>query len=296
MKKIRIISILTITVLFAACTNENVIEQIDESECLNSARITVDDFVFDNTTRAAISNTLAFTWTKSKDVIGVWPTLEAGEEEIASQVQFKASSGGSASAVFSGTGWGLMPNRRYFAYYPYKESARANRVAGNYGISYTQSANNNTSHLGSNVILYTSATAPSAKDTAQFQFHHLGSVMKMEISVPEESKSKVFKQVVFSTEEPMFIRAYSFNPCAEEPSVTAESRVNELTLTLGSNGAGFTPVDGKLSVWFLIGAVDLTGVDIKVKAVDTSGKNYSGTVAGVAQAGGKAHLYELNVQ
>ena len=140
MEKKRLLPILTIAALFAACSNEYIIEQIDENECLNSARVTVDVFLFDNTTRAAISNAGAFTWTKSKDVIGVWPTLEAGEEEIASQVQFKAGNGGKATAVFSGTGWGLMPNRKYYAYYPYKDKAKANLITGAYSVSATQTS------------------------------------------------------------------------------------------------------------------------------------------------------------
>ena len=120
-------------------------------------------------------------------------------------------------------------------------------------------------------------------------------IIKMEIAVPDDSKSNVFKQVTLSTAEPTFTKAYSFNPCAEEPSITAESKVDALTLTLGSNGAGFAPVNGKLSVWFLIGALDLTGVDIKVEVLDSGNKSYSATVGGVVQDGGKAHLYEVSV-
>ena len=295
MKRNSILSLLAISAaLFASCSNENVLFEADEHESLNSARMTVDDFVFDNVTRAAISNTGAFSWTKSKDVIGVWPTLAPGEEEIASQVQFKAGSGGTASAVFSGTGWGLMPDRKYFAYYPYKESAHANLVTGNYGISYTQSANNNTSHLSSNVIMYTSATAPAAKDTAKFQFHHFGSIIKMDITVPDQIKDNVIKQVEISTDEQLFMQGYAFNPCADEPKMESTSTVNSLTLKLGSNGAGFKPVDGKISVWFLIGPVDLTGKQIKVSLLDAYGL-YTGTVEGVNQKSGLAHLYELTV-
>ena len=294
MEKKRLLPILTIAALFAACSNEYIIEQIDENECLNSARVTVDDFLFDNTTRAAISNAGAFTWTKSKDVIGVWPTLEAGEEEIASQVQFKAGNGGKATAVFSGTGWGLMPNRKYYAYYPYKDKAKANLVTGAYSVSATQTSNNLTSHLGSNIFMYTSATAPAAKDTAKFQFHHFGSIIKMDISVPEEIKDNAIKQVVISVDDSLFIKDFSFNPCADEPEITAISRVDELTLKLGSNGAGFKPVVGKISVWFLIGPVDLTGKTIKVSLLDDYGM-YTGSVEGVDQKGGLAHLYELTV-
>ena len=295
MKRISILSLLAVSAaLFYSCDNESIIQQIDENECLNSARMTVDDFVFDNMTRAAISNVGAFSWTKTKDVIGVWPTLEPGEEEIASQVQFKAGTGGSSSAIFTGTGWGLMPDRKYYAYYPYKENAKANNVTYSYGIQANQSGNNVTSHLASNIIMYTSATAPAAKDTAKFQFHHLGSIIKMEISVPDEMANHVIKKAVISTDDSLFIREFSFNPCADEPTLTAISKVDELTLVLGSSGAGFQPVDGKIAIWYLIGPVDLTGKRIKVSLIDNYGM-YSGTVEGVNQKSGMAHLYELSV-
>ena len=281
-------------VLNLSCSKENrFYDPIENSEeCLNSARASVDDFVFDNTTKAAISNVGAFTWTKSSDKIGVWPTLEAGEEEVASQVQFKAIAGGSSTVIFSGSGWGLMPNRKYFAYYPYKESAKANLFSGTYGVSSTQTANNSTSHLSSNIILYTSATAPAAKDTAEFRFHHLGSIMKMEILVSEENKDKTMTQVTISTADALFTRGFTFNPCADVPTVTATSKVSELTLKLGSNGAGFKPVDGKISVWFLIGPVDLSGQKINVTLGYASGQSEY-AVQGVNQESGKAHLYEL---
>ena len=295
MKRFNIISLFAISAaLFTSCDNESIIQQNDGNECLNSARMAVDDFMFDNATRAAISNLGAFTWTKTKDLIGVWPTLEAGEEDIASQVQFKAGTGGSSTAIFTGSGWGLMPNRKYYAYYPYKANAKANLVTGTYGISSTQSGNNVTSHLASNIVMYTSATAPAAKDTAKFQFHQFGSIIKMDISVPDEISRNVMKQVVISTDDSLFIRDFSYNPSTDEPTLTAVSKVNELTLKLGSSGAGFQPVNGKISVWFLVGPVDLTGKKIKVSLLDSYGM-YTGYVEGVDQKSGMAHLYELSV-
>ena len=296
MKTKTIISVMTIlaAVLLVSCTKESVIDRIENEECLNSAQASVDDFLFDHATRAAVSNVGAFSWTRTKDLIGVWPTLEPGEEEIASQVQFKATSVNGASAIFSGSGWGLMPNRKYYAYYPYKSGVKANLFSGNYGISATQTANNNTSHLSTNIIMYTSGTAPASKDTAKFQFHHLGSIMKFDITIPEDNKDNVFKQVTVSSADSLFTRGFTFNPCADVPTVTATSAVNELTLKLGSNGAGFKPVDGKISVWFLIGPVDLSGKSLTISVQDGYG-SYSGSVQGIDQKSGLAHLYEVSV-
>lgn len=293
MKKTSIFSILVATVfVVCSCSGDRDFAPAEvQGECIRVAQAEVDQFIFGKDTKTVISNTGTFTWTKN-DAIGVWPELVP--DEPASQVQFKTSTGGASSATFSGSGWGLLYNRKYYAYYPYKAAAQQDLVTGTYALTQTQTANDNTSHLGANDVMYSSATAPQEGNQAYFRFHHLGSLLKLVITVPEGSKSNKFTQVELQTAQPMFTKGYSFNPTADEPVLTATSQSDTYTLNLGSNGSGFAPVDGQLTVWFHLAAVDLTGQEIKVTVYDNYGK-YSGILQGADFKGGHARRCQVTV-
>lgn len=293
MKKTIILSILAATAfMISSCSKElETVQTENQGECITVAQADVDDFIFGMDTRTVISNTGTFTWTKN-DAIGVWPTPVPGEP--ASQVQFKTTTGGAQSATFSGSGWGLLYNRMYYAYYPYKAAAQQDMVSGTYSLSQTQTANNNTAHLGANDVMYSSATAPEEGNLAHFQFHHLGSLLKLVITVPEESTGNIFTQVDLKTDEPLFTQGYSFNPTDDEPVLTATSQADTYTLKLGSGGSGFVPVEGELTVWFHLAPVDLTGKDITVTVYDNYGK-YSGTLQGAAFKSGHARNGQVSV-
>lgn len=293
MKKTIIFSILAATAfMVSSCSKElEPVQAENQGECITVAQADVDDFIFGLDTKTTISNTGTFTWAKN-DAIGVWPTLVP--DELASQVKFTTSTGGAQSATFSGSGWGLLYNRKYYAYFPYKAAAQQDLVEGTYSLSQTQSANNNTSHLGANDVMYSSATAPEEGNQAHFQFHHLGSLLKLVITVPEESKSNKFTQVELKTAEPLFTQGYSFNPTADEPVLTATSKADTYTLKLGSSGSGFLPVEGELTVWFHLAPVDLSGKEITVTVYDNYGK-YSGTLQGVDFKSGHARKCSVAV-
>jgi len=293
MKKTIIFSILAAAAfMVSSCSKElEPVQAQNQGECITVAQADVDDFIFGFDTKTAISNTGTFTWAKN-DALGVWPTPVP--DEPASQVQFKTTAGGAKSATFSGSGWGLLYNRKYYAYFPYKAAAQQDLVEGTYSLSQTQSANDNTSHLGANDVMYSSATAPEEGNLAHFQFHHLGSLLKLVITVPEESKSNKFTQVELKTAEPLFTQGYSFNPTSDEPVMTATSQADTYTLKLGSSGSGFVPVEGELTVWFHLAPVDLSGKEITVTAYDNYGV-YSGTLQGAGFKSGHARKCSVTV-
>jgi len=293
MKKTIIFSILAATAFMVSSCSKDLdpVQAQNQGECITVAQADVDDFIFGFDTKTAISNTGTFTWAKN-DALGVWPTPVP--DEPASQVQFKTTAGGAKSATFSGSGWGLLYNRKYYAYFPYKAAAQQDLVEGTYSLSQTQTANDNTSHLGANDVMYSSATAPEEGNQAHFQFHHFGSLLKLVITVPEESQSNKFTQVELKTAEPLFTQGYSFNPTSDEPVMTATSQADTYTLKLGSSGSGFVPVEGELTVWFHLAPVDLTGKEITVTAYDNYGV-YSGTLQGADFKSGHARKCSVTV-
>ena len=295
MKKIYILSILTAgLVSLASCTDDNVLRPVETNangdEVITDVIVTADDFI--PQTRTSINNSLTFTWSKN-DKIGVYPGPDPEDPSPSSQVLFTASDGGAGTATFNGSGWGLMPSRKYYAYFPYSSASSDSLVKFTFTTTATQLKNDTTSHLGANDLMYASANV-SAGNMAQFQFHHLSSIVKLEISVPAEAAEKTFKKVILESADTLFPLLVSFNPTVDAPVYTVEQYTDKLYLTLGNKGSGFTPVDGKLSVWFMIGAVDLSGKTINVTTYD--GKNsLSGTFSGADQKKGRAHLYTASV-
>lgn len=285
-----IFPILAAAALMAACSNEDMLK--DGAAASYDGRnvlMQVDDYKFADGTRTAISNTGAFTWAKS-DKVGVWPTLEPGEEEVASQVQFTAGTGGASSASFTGSGWGLMPERKYYAYFPYNSSAKPNLVSCTYPASFTQSKDNSTGHLGASDFMYASATTP-AQGQVSFRFHHFGSLMKLVVTVPESSAESRFSKAVISASSAVFPQKVSYNPVLDQPVLNVDTWTDALTLNLSS----VVPTDGKLTLWLMVGPADLSGVELSVEMVD--GKSIlGGSFQGASQRSGYGHEYALDVE
>lgn len=295
MKRIYFLSIVMAGLLSVSSCSEDRVKltqtDVNGNEVITDVVVTADDFM--PLTRTSISNELVFNWAKN-DRMGVFPAHDPEDPAPSSQVLFTASAGGAGTATFNGSGWGLMSNRKYYAYYPYAASATDTLYKFTYKTAAIQTANNQTAHLGPNDLMYTSASTPAEGNVAQFQFHHLSSISKFEITVPEDCKTNKFTKAVIECADTIFPQVVSFNPTTDNPVVNVEKCFDKFTLTLGSNGSGFAPVDGKLSLWIMTGAVDFSGKTLTITLYDTYNK-LTGTVQGANLKAGKAHKYEVTV-
>lgn len=296
MRRIYFLSIVMAGLLsISSCSKDDSI-QIANTDDENAEEVITDVVVkadaFELQTRTSVGTDLVFAW-DANDKLGVFPEKEEGDPCPSSQVSFVTTQGGTGTATFNGSGWGLVANRKYYAYYPYSASAADTLVKFTLSSSATQIKNDTTTHLGANDIMYSSAT-PQAGNTAHFQFHHLGSIMKFEITVPGDATDRKFTKVELSCANPVFPQVVSFVPAADNLDYKTVKSISNLTLTLGANGSGFVPVDGKLSVWFMVGATDLSGNTLSLTVYDQYDK-YTGSVQGANQRSGKAHRYTATV-
>jgi len=306
--------------LLCACDSNNDFAYSADAEVVNKVKFSVPEFVEEGTganskgfdiellpqgidsqlmdgdivSRANVSGALKFTWS-STDKVGVWPTLREGEETSASQVLFSQETGSSAnSAMFKGSGWGLLHDRKYYAYYPYSEDATPTCVRNYYSPVSYQTTNANTGHLGGNLAMYASAITPSSGSSAEFQFHHFSSLIRISISLPTELKSTLLKSVQISCDEDVFPVETTYNPTEDQAQETVLEKTNKQTLLLGAQGAGFKPLVATIYVWFMIGACDLEGKTINVLVSD--GANYyEGQFVGANQRAGYGRQYETKV-
>ncbi|MBP5361356.1 MAG: hypothetical protein J6129_07785 [Bacteroidaceae bacterium] len=298
-----ILSLITFTFLFASCSSDDylVTSPKEDEPNIVSATMTIDDFKGDDAQTPNLKTNITsdgkFLWARG-DQVGVWPTLEDEEEPTSSQVLFTVKDGaGTASATFSGSGWGLLHNRTYYAYFPYNPKALSNKVTNTYQSGLTQMFNNMSLHIGVNDFMYASATTPSEGNEANFQFHHMGSLMRIVITMPAKASSTTFKTITLKTADgkKVFPLEVTFNPVDPEPVETPVTLTSTLTLNLGMNGNGFKPTSNTITAWFLIGNCDLTGTNIHV-SISNATDIYSGTFTGKTQQAGHARTYNVTAQ
>lgn len=285
--------------LFTACSSDDFVPELTEQSgtSISSVQMSTDRFLADDASlplRTTINTNGTFLWARG-DQVGVWPTLEQGEEPSASQVLFSVSEGaGTANAVFTGSGWGLLHNRTYYAYYPYKVDAASNAVKNIYQDNLVQMFNNTTFHIAANDFMYSSTTTPEQGNTANFQFHHMGSLICLVIKLPAAAASTIFKTISVSTKsgKEVFPVEVSYNPSSDAPAETVLSRSASQTLSLGLNSNGFKPSANSITAWFLCGATDLSGQTLNV-VVSNATTTYSGTFEGALQLAGHARSYTV---
>ena len=169
------------TLALASC-NEITEEQLVHSEQVETIYATIKDFEYDKCefTRTSISieqDGPHYAWTVT-DTIGIFPSEGR-------QVEFSMSSGaGSASAVFTGGGWGLKSTSTYAAYFPLIGQYYLDK--SDIPVHYTgqvQEGDASTAHLG--VYDYLAAPASEVKNGGvSFDFERLGCLVQIQLTVP----------------------------------------------------------------------------------------------------------------
>lgn len=169
------------TLALASC-NEITEEQLVHSEQVETIYATIKDFEYDQDefTRTSISienDGPHYAWAKT-DTIGIFPSKGR-------QVEFSMSSGaGSASAVFTGGGWGLKSTSTYAAYFPLIGQYYLDKT--DIPVHYTgqvQEGDASTAHLG--VYDYLAAPASEVKNGGvSFDFERLGCLVQIQLTVP----------------------------------------------------------------------------------------------------------------
>lgn len=101
-------------------------------------------------------------------------------------LKFWATTVNGNATSFSAYGWGLSTESSYVAYSPYDDRS-GNTTATALPMTYdgqVQDGNDNMSHIAPYDYMQTQPTAPSGT-TLNFNFSHLGAVIRFEIKVPE---------------------------------------------------------------------------------------------------------------
>ena len=172
------------------------------------------------------------------------------------------SGAGTNTATFTGGGWALKTSTPYMAYYPMvgKFYLDKENIPVNYtGQSVATSAS--TEHLGKYDFMVASATTPATNaSTVNFQFKHLGALVRLKVNMKEAS---VLKYVTLLTDEDDFTEMGSVDLTAEAPTITTQyASQKSSSFQIGLNNISVES-DEDLIVYFLMAPVDLSNKTLK---------------------------------
>lgn len=185
----------------------------------------------------------------------------------------------------SNAGWGLVSGNIYYGYFPCEG---VHYMVANTALPVTyegqrQSGNGSTQHLGA--YDYMTARDLITTTSAQFNFSHLGCVLRLEYTV---GRSMTVNSIMLKAEKENFVTAATVNVPAQTVTATGKSSVmtlvtDELELEKGQT----------LVAYLMVCPSDLSGENVAVRINADDGTFVERQLTGVAFQAGK--LYDVSL-
>lgn len=272
--------------LAASCSNDfEIISNgtMTESANMSGVFMNISDFIFEGDTRTELtptSNGISFTW-KAGDKVGIYTESTSMANFDINQISQDAK-----SASFNGGGFSLTEGSTYYAFYPYNAENTDKTIIYFDYTGQVQKANNDCSHLA----LYDYMSAKSiatGTNEALFDFDHLGSVIKIKISLPHDG---VFTKLTLKSTKAIPVHG-SFDITQNTPILNIDETSKILFLDLDN----VVSINEHLTLYMLLPSCDLYGQDIDCQLLDNLGNIYNGYIAGKNLLSGNAYGFILPV-
>ncbi len=256
--------------------------ELQEESVVKGVHMTVPEIPFDGgvaQTKSAMTvneaTGLSFVWSEG-DATGVYSTSSGF-------ACFDLASGdGMADATFDGGGFTLTDGSTYYAFYPYELSAKDKTAIPLVYSGQSVSADNDMVSPMTKDYLWASAVSDAGNAT--FSFAHIGSFLRMKISLPEGTAIDKVELVPMYGEVP---QTMTFDITSQTPTVSTASPV----MTVSTTGVT-VPEGGKATVWAAMPPQDFSADQFAVQV--TSGTDvFSARAAGKAFTPGKAYRWEI---
>ena len=184
------------------------------------------------------------------DKIGIVPTE-------GSQLYFEVEQGDVPTTTFDGGSWSLKTGHNFWAYYPlYPDMFMTKEKVSVTFDSQVQTGNNNNSHVGRYMCLFTDGTSTST-DALSFQFHHLTSFFKTYVTVPAGKYNKV----EFKAPSAVFIKKGWFNVASDSPAIVGSEFTDIISVEL--KDVEFSQPT-ELTAYAVVAPVDISNIPITV--------------------------------
>ena len=291
MKKILTLTVSALTLIACSRTENETAETLSQNVIVR-----IHDFDGGNNTKATIGydNQKSFSWTKD-DVIGVWP-LTVDENQTATQMSFNLSESDGASAVFKGSGWGLICDGKYeyTSYYPYSDNVDKKAIEVNYPANLDLSNDVAISQVFPYLYMYAIPITPENTESASFDFYQLSALAKFVITAPSGVQ---YTKMTISSAEDIFVTKATYDLTSatkdNKPSIIEKEKVN----TIGMSINAVSLKEGtSLTAWFIMCPTALSGKELTIKLYDSNNNKYSGSISCTKdQVSGVVYNYSVTV-
>lgn len=259
------LSTLSICAIVLSCGKGSV-PVVEDDELVSEIICDSEPFELEWETKSNMSNTGKFTW-KTDDMLGFWPDKAHVNHGEPSMVIFDVKEGGSSAAQFVGNGWGLLRGNKYYAIYPYDEDATYSLASISYE-NQVQLLNDYTSLLGIFDYQYSSSTIP-ATGGASFSFSHIGCLVRVIVTVPDEYASTPFTEFSINSDDKLFVLNGTYCPSETEPFSLIDCEMSYSQSIRLYNG--ITPENNQLTIFMMMYPVNTTSHDVVFRLTDVDG-------------------------
>lgn len=227
---------------------------------------------------------IQFSWTSSD--------ITCAYTESATRIKLFAEtiSSDKHNVTLSGYGWGLVPNTKYYGYYPYNSDYHTQSLPMTaLPISYTeqsQQGNSSTAHLSAFDFMTSQTTSTS--NACHFNFNHLGSIVRIECPVNIDA---TISSITISAGDEVFTTAATMNVTNNEVTATEKST----TFSLALNDVELTEGE-KLVAYMMMSPVNLANVPVDITLTTSDGKTAKQTFIGPDMKPGKLYSIVMDAE
>ena len=222
------------------------------------------------------------------DSLGMFPVSPAGSQ-VYQVLEGKEGDSG-LSFTFDGGAWTLRQGNSYVGYYPFKSEMK---LAQSYDaipvnmVGQKQNGKSSTAHLGKYDYMFADVTAVGeGEESVNFQFHHLGSIVQVNLTVPA---AKSWKKLVFEAGSEVFVTKALMNAVEGTYTPVTHSNVIELDLENVTSTANE-------QLTFYLEALPVTTGDVTVTAIDESNIYYTGSLSSLTMRSGRAYRWNSTLR
>ena len=300
MHTIRLILFLELTLLFVSCQDE-LNYSLNRGD-ITSVKMIAPNFISADSvsTRTILTptdNGTAFSW-KIGDVVAVYSSLNGMTNFY---IDNESISEDGTSADFNGSGFKLLGNSTYFAFYPYSSSIQSldkTAIPVSY-LGQNMKGNGDFSSLGNFDYMYASGITNN-NGTAALSFQHLGCVVEYKLTVPKTANYTQVRLELKSNTDEYLLTSGIVDITAESPFIyhdDAAASDSILMVELNAEGNGIRVIkDSLLTIYMMMPPQDLSDNKITIRLVDNEQNWYTAVVDGKNMRAGYTYHYEVSKQ
>lgn len=300
MRTNKLLIILGVTLLFTSCKDE-LDNSLKNPRDITSIKMIAPNFLSSDTsslTRTILTPSndgTEFSW-KDEDIVAVYSSSKGMTNFY---IDNESISEDGTSADFNGSGFKLLENSTYYAFYPYSSSIQSldkTAIPVSY-LGQNMKSNGDFSSLGDFDYMYAKGITNN-NGTVALSFQHLGCVVEYKLKVPKSSQYTQVRFELKSNAEKTLLHDGVVNITDETPYISLVNQTvsdSIMTVKLNEYGNGIkVKKDSLLTVYMMMPPQDLSEDEINIRLVDSDENWYTAAVKGKNMRAGYTYHYDVN--